>query len=78
MAKDLQSHITAITSDTISDIHQSTAWKMRYGDRGPFQGDSRGISLSICTDGMNPFERKSCIFYVAYHCNHTKFATQHS
>ena len=42
----------------VSGIHQSKAWRARYDVSGPFCGDSRGISLTLCTDGMNPFSKE--------------------
>lgn len=40
---------------TLSNLHQSPAWISKYDDNGPFQGGPCRISLSFCTDGMNPF-----------------------
>ena len=39
----------------IYDIQQSNAWKEAYSKAGVFSGDPRGISLALCTDGVNPF-----------------------
>ena len=57
MAQVLQSHAVVEVSETepIYDIQQSSAWKKAYSNTGLFQGDPRGISLSLCTDGVNPF-----------------------
>ncbi len=57
MAQILQSHAVVRGSelDTMHDIHQSPAWKTAYEDGGLFNGDPRGISLALCTDGVNPF-----------------------
>ena len=57
MAQLLQSHamVTHSQDEKIYDVHQSRAWKNVYGNDGLFNGDSRGISLSLCTDGVNPF-----------------------
>ena len=67
MSKHLQSHkhtnATSNDTDTImSDLHQSPAWISKYDDNGPFQGDPRGISLALCTDGMNPFSEHSTTY----------------
>ena len=60
MSEKLQSHKTdcVASNQTVQDLHQSPAWKSRYSPTGPFQGDARGISLGLCTDGMNPFSRE--------------------
>ncbi len=46
----LQSH--RVTSEVIRPVHQL---EDLYSDSGAFAGDCRGLSLSFCTDGMNPF-----------------------
>ena len=33
-------------------------WKKLYSTNGQYQGDSRAISFSLCTDGMNPFAKE--------------------
>ena len=55
MAQVLQSHAVLRESDHIYDIHQSAAWNDAYKVGGLFGGDKRGISLALCTDGVNPF-----------------------
>ena len=57
MAQVLQSHCVAHENDddNIFDIHQSATWKKVYGSNGMFKEDHRGISLALCTDGVNPF-----------------------
>ncbi len=57
MAQVLQSHAVVQDSktETIVDIQQSRAWESAYSDTGIFEGDPRGVSLSLCTDGVNPF-----------------------
>lgn len=57
MAQVLQSHATIENSDTHSffDLHESCGWKSAYSTDGVFKGDPRGISLALCTDGVNPF-----------------------
>ena len=42
----------------VDDLHRSTAWKELYDINGPFEGDPRGISFSLCTDGTNPFSKE--------------------
>ena len=39
----------------VYDIQQSLAFSRFYSDNGIFEGDHRGLSLSICTDGVNRF-----------------------
>ena len=57
MAQVLQAHTTMKNSEAedIFDIHQSSEWKNAYCNSGLFQGDPRGLSLALCTDGVNPF-----------------------
>ena len=59
MAQILQTHCvvqdTDDDDDTIYDIHQSEAWRKAYSKEGIFKEDHRGISLALCTDGVNPF-----------------------
>lgn len=56
-AQVLQSHAVVRESvgTSMYDIHQSDVWKRAYDPTGLFQGDHRGISLALCTDGVNPF-----------------------
>ncbi len=39
-------------------IHESSTWRERYSADGIFHGDPRGLSLSLCTDGVNPFAKE--------------------
>ena len=56
MAQVLQSHCAVRGSnDSIYDIHQSASWKRAYSVNGVFKENHRGISLALCTDGVNPF-----------------------
>lgn len=56
-------HMQQVMTDTImSDLHQSPAWISKYDNNGPFQGDPHGISLALCTDGMNPFSEHSTTY----------------
>ena len=50
----LQSY-TNISSDKMNDIQDSPCWKALFGVDGPFGGDKRGLALSLCVDGVNPF-----------------------
>ena len=52
----VQSHSSSNCTDgTMFDIHQSPIWKRAYSRDGIFCGDKRGIALSFCTNGVNPF-----------------------
>lgn len=53
----VQSHavVNAAQLDEMHDLHHSPAWRSAYEDGGLFNGDPRGISLALCTDGVNPF-----------------------
>lgn len=55
----LQSHSgEKSSSDTkMHDIHDSPKWKEAYSSSGVFQGDSRGLRLSMCLDGLNPWSK---------------------
>ena len=59
VAQVLQSHAIVRHSELdqgrVFDIQQSIAWRKFYSEDGMFEGDSRGLSLSLCTDGVNPF-----------------------
>jgi len=55
----LQSHpgasfINALSSESMYDIHDSPALKQAYSETGMFKGDKCGISIALCTDGVNP------------------------
>ena len=54
-AKELQSHLDDLSNADIYDIHDSPVWHKAYSNAGIFKGDRRGISLTFCTDGVNPF-----------------------
>ena len=51
----VQAHKCLPMCSTMFDVHDSPAWENAYSDAGMFEGDSRGISLGLCTDGVNPF-----------------------
>ena len=38
----------------MTDIHHSPVWSHAFGI-GVFEGESRGIALGLCADGVNPF-----------------------
>ena len=54
----LQRHNTAKTGNIVHDIHETQVWKEWYSKKGIFKGDSRGLALSICLDGTNPFSKE--------------------
>lgn len=51
----VQCHSGSELSDELCDIHGSPIWSEVYSPQGLFGGDKRGISLALCTDGVNPF-----------------------
>lgn len=51
----LQTHMHVGTVNELEDVHDSEAWLSAYSDSGIFEGDPRGLSLALCTDGVNPF-----------------------
>lgn len=53
----LQEHLVPNAS-AILDIQESKAWQEAYKSDGIFQGDKRALSVSLCTDGLNPFSCK--------------------
>ena len=65
MSEVLQNHMKESGKDSgtiMADVHQSPAWTATYDENGPFQGDPRGISLALCTDGMNPFSKMNVTY----------------
>jgi len=48
----------AANPSMMNDIHDTEMWKLNYSESGLFQGDPRGISFSLCTDGTNPFSKE--------------------
>ena len=54
----LQCHLNQ--TDSVLDIHDSSAWKSWYSEDGYFGGDARGISFALCADGVNPFSKEKC------------------
>jgi hypothetical protein len=55
MAGVLQSHLCVEENADLGDIHDSEAWLEAYSSDVIFGGDARGMSLALCTDGVNPF-----------------------
>ena len=51
----LQSHINRNFCGKLFDVQDACTWKSAYSATGIFNGDPHGISLSLCTDGVNPF-----------------------
>lgn len=41
----------------MGDIHDSPKWKEAFSTGGTFEGDPRGIGLSMCLDGLNPWSK---------------------
>ena len=60
LAKLVQEHGKVSHTSVMHDIHDAPVWKDAYERNGIFGGDSRGISLSLCTDGVNPFSHLRC------------------
>ena len=42
---------------SMSDIHDSPTWKEAFSADGAFKGDPRGVGLSLCLDGLNPWSK---------------------
>lgn len=55
MAGVLQAHMRVDPVSELKDVHDSEAWLSAYSESGIFGGDPRGVSLALCTDGVNPF-----------------------
>ena len=41
----------------MNDIHDSPTWKTAFSENGTFKGDPRGVGLSLCLDGLNPWSK---------------------
>ena len=54
VAQILQSHMQG-QDRSMYDIHDSPTWQAAYAPHGVFDGDKRGLSFALCTDGVNPF-----------------------
>lgn len=44
-------------TDSMNDIHDAPKWKEAFSTDGTFKGDPRGIGLSLCLDGLNPWSK---------------------
>ena len=43
---------------SLQDIHEKDMWKGMFAFNGRYKGDPRVLSLSLCTDGLNPFSKE--------------------
>lgn len=50
------------TGGIVNGIHHSPKWKEAYDDNGTFHGDPRGIALSLCVDGLNPWSKNKATY----------------
>ena len=46
----------------MNDIHDSPKWKEHFHEGGLFHGDPRGIALSLCLDGLNPWSKNKATY----------------
>lgn len=46
----------------MTDIQDSPKWIEVYSNEGTFGGDPRGISLSMCLDGLNPWSKNKTTY----------------
>ena len=58
IAQILQAHSFPVDDHTVYDIQHSKCWESAYHEHGVFNGDCRGIALSFCNDGVNPFSHQ--------------------
>ena len=60
----LQSHGGEIgtqgNGEVMRDIHDSSKWKEAFHVTGTYGGDPRGVALSLCLDGLNPWSKNKC------------------
>ena len=47
---------------SMSDIHDSPTWKEAFSANGAFKGDPRGVGLSLCLDGLNPWSKNKASY----------------
>ena len=53
----LQHHCTREDDGLMRDLWDTSKWKQKwYGMNGLFKGDPKGITMSFCTDGVNPYK----------------------
>lgn len=62
IAKVLQSHSSNAENSTLQDVIGSRNWQSAYSKTGFFQGDSRGLSVQLSTDGVNPFSSNKVVY----------------
>lgn len=55
VSKLLQSHSLRNPGNLMTDVCDSPCWRAAYAEEGFFQGDPRGLSVQLSTDGVNPF-----------------------
>ena len=55
LAELVQTHSGSELHYEVHDIHGSPSWAKTYSPQGIFNGDKRGISLALCTDGVSHF-----------------------
>ena len=67
-AQMLQTHNNS-SNCTMYDIHDSRFWSNAYSTEGVFKGDSRGIAVSFCTDGVNPFSHHKSQYSMWANCH---------
>jgi len=58
----IQNHQQTSQSDIIADLHQTPLWRAKYEKSGYFEGDPRGLSFALCTDGLNPFSKEKVTY----------------
>ena len=58
----MQAHGLLSDSENTLDIHDAPVWKQAFKPDGIFKGDPRGIGLSLCTDGVNPFSHQQVTY----------------
>jgi hypothetical protein len=56
LVKIIQLHCTRSDDGVLRDLWDTERWKKWYDCDGEFGGDKRGVTLSFCTDGVNPFK----------------------
>lgn len=62
IAEILQSHRGEKKGGVMHDIHDSPKWKNAYSEDGVFGSDPRGVSLSLCLDGLNPWNKNKATY----------------
>lgn len=49
-------------TEIMTDIQDSPKWKDAFGKKGVFCGDPRGVALSLCLDGLNPWNKNKATY----------------